>query len=464
MRIGLVSTYELGHQPWHIASPVGALQRAGHEVRALDLSVDPWSEDLVEWADGLAFSVPMHTAMRLALGAAAAARTVQPKMPICLYGLYASVAPEATAGLVDEVLSGEYEPTLVAWADRLSAAFSAGPSPTVVLLGRTEFGIPVRQLLPPLSRYARLAVGEERRVVGYVETSHGCAHRCRHCPVPVVYDGRVRTVAEDVVLADVAQLVAGGARHITFGDPDFLNSPPHARRIVAAVHAAFPDLTFDCTVKVEHILRWPDVWGRWASAGCLFVVSAFESVDDHVLRYLDKGHTGADASEAVRSLRRHGIEIRPSWLPFHPWTTGRSLVDLLEFVVAHDLVANVDPVQYTVRLLLPAGSLLLDRPEIAPHLGRYDADRLSWAWASGDPAMDALQLAVASLVEQRTAEAMSIEDTFDEVATLVGRPASSVLSVSRGPRPAGERPRLTEPWFCCSEPTSAQLATLASHR
>jgi radical SAM superfamily enzyme YgiQ (UPF0313 family) len=463
MRIGLVSTYELGHQPWHIASPAAALRRAGHVVRALDLSVEPWSQDLVDWADGLAFSVPMHTAMRLALRAAGGVRTVRPTLPVCFYGLYASVAPAATSGVVDEVLAGEYEPMLVAWADRLGGSPSVRPavaSSAAVHLGRTEFGVPCRDVLPPLARYARMAMAGEERVAGYVEASHGCAHHCRHCPVPVVYDGRVRTVAEDVVLSDVEQLVAGGARHLTFGDPDFLNAPPHASRTVAAVHAAFPELTFDCTVKVEHILRWPDVWGRWADAGCLFVVSAFETVDDDVLGYLDKGHTALQASESVRLLRRHGIEIRPSWLPFHPWTTRRALVDLLEFVVAHDLVANVDPVQYTIRLLLPDGSLLLSLPQMAPYLGTYDPERLSWSWASASPALDALQVGLAVLVEQRLADGAPIEQIFDEVATVVGRRPRAVTGLSRGPQPAAARARLTEPWFCCSEPTSAQLATV----
>jgi hypothetical protein len=81
--------------------------------------------------------------------------------------------------------------------------------------------------------------------------------------VPVVYDGRVRPVAEDAVLADVDQLVAAGARHISFADPDFLNAPRHARRVMAAVHDRHPGVTFDATIKVEHLLRYPEL-PNWA--------------------------------------------------------------------------------------------------------------------------------------------------------------------------------------------------------
>ena len=242
--------------------------------------------------------------------------------------------------------------------------------------------LPARDLLPPLDRYARLDIDGEQRLVGAVLATHGCAHRCRHCPVPVVFDGRVRRVDEDAVLADIAQLVAAGAEHITFGDPDFLNAPPHARRIVAAMHERFPDVTFDCTVKVEHVLRHADLWPEFAASGCVFVVSAFESVDDAVLERLDKGHTAADAARAVTILRDAGIEVRPSWLPFTPWTTRDDLVALLDFVYDHDLVGSIDPVQYSVRLLLPEGSLLLDHPDLTPFVGPWDAERSTYTWAS----------------------------------------------------------------------------------
>ncbi|HWW54375.1 MAG TPA: CUAEP/CCAEP-tail radical SAM protein [Acidimicrobiales bacterium] len=461
MRVLLVSTYELGHQPLHVASPAGALRAAGHDVRCLDLSVDAWDADAAAWAEAVAFSVPMHTAMRLARRAAASLKVDRPGLPICLFGLYAPMGKDRTVGTIaDRVIAGEYEPALVAWA-----AGERGEAGDVVQLGRSVAGppaLPARDLLPPLGRYARLVVGGEERLAGYVEATHGCSHRCRHCPVPVIYDGRVRTVDETAVLADIEQLVDLGARHVTFGDPDFLNTPQHARRVVLAMHEAFPELTFDCTTKVEHVLAHADLWPDLAAAGCLFVISAFESVDDEVLARLDKGHTAVDASAAVSVLRGHGIEVRPSWLPFTPWTTPASVADLLDFVVAHDLVANVDPVQYTVRLLLPEGSLLLAHPDVTPHLGRYDTEALGWSWTPADPASDRLQADLASLVERRVDDPTA--DVFEEIEHVVrlaaDRPASRPEVVSRGSSPASARPRLTEPWFCCSEPTQYQLAAV----
>lgn len=430
MRILVVSTYELGHQPLHAAVPAGALRAAGHDVRVVDLAVDDWDPALVDDVDAMAVSLYMHTALRLAEPVIAGARARRPDLRIARYGLYAEVAP---GGHGDATFAGEYLAPLLAWAGG-----TAAPS------------LPARDLLPPLDRYARLLVDGEERLVGRVEAARGCPSRCRHCPVPVVYDGRTRVAAVDEVVADVDQLVALGARHLSFGDPDFLGAAHHGLRTVRAIHEAFPDLTFDVTTKLDLALRWRDLWPELASLGCLFTVNALECVDDDVLRILDKGHTAATAAEAFAVIRSAGIAPRPSLLPFTPWTTRESLADLLRFVAGNDLVASTDPVHWSIRLLLPDGSLLLDRPELAPYLDAYDPDALGWRWHAADPAIDDLQREVAAVVEA-TSDA---HEAFDAVAALVGTDV-------RAPAARRTPPRLSESWFCCAEPTCDQVARTA---
>ena len=441
MRVLLVSTYELGHQPLHVAAPAAALEAAGHRVWTLDVSVEAWEPSVLDGVDAVAFSVPMHTAMRLSRKGAEAVKRRRPDMPVCLYGLYAVVSREdSLARLADRVIAGEYTQELVAWADGLDASRE-------VDLRRQRAHLPVRSSLPPLERYAHLAMDGEERPVGYVEATHGCAYRCRHCPVPVVYDGRTRKVPVEVVLADVAQLVEAGARHITFGDPDFLNRFRHATEVVEAVHTRFPDLTYDVTTKVEHVLRHRDLLGVLRDTGCLFCVSAFEILDDRILELLDKGHTASDAAVAVDLLREHAIEPRPSWLPFTPWTTVSDLRDICDFVVRHDLVGNVDPVQYSIRLLIPEGSLVLDIPQVAPYLGPYDAEHLTYTWRAADQRTVPLQRRLARIAEDATA---TIAQTFGDVRDAVLE-ACGERTTDREPILAGSvegRPRLTEPWFC----------------
>jgi radical SAM superfamily enzyme YgiQ (UPF0313 family) len=424
------------------------LAAGGHAVETIDVAVEALDEQAVRRADAVAISVPMHTAMRLALTVARRVKTTSPDTPVALYGLYAAVnADRTTDGLVDRVVAGEYEDELVTWLDEIERGGPAGESVRIDL-GRTRFTTPVRTSLPPLDRYARLSIDGEERLVGAVEASHGCIHRCRHCPLPALYDGRMRIVDPEVVLADIGQQVAAGARHITFGDPDFLNGPHHALRIVRAMRDRFPGVTYDITVKVEHILRHADLWPELAP-GLAFVVSAFETTNDRILDILDKGHTAAEMGGAVHLLRSHGVEIRPSWMPFTPWTAVDDLVDILDFIARHDLAGNVDPVQLSIRLLVPDGSLLLDSPEMQQHLGAYDPEALSWTWTPEHSATDVLQRSLAAIAANGADAGEQPDTTFARMWRTIVETAGR--DPEREPLPMGAtagRPRMTEPWFC----------------
>ncbi len=469
MRILLLSGYELGQQPLGVAVPAAGLAANGHEVRAADVSGAPLDDELGAWAEALVVSVPMHTALQLGLEVVRSLRTRRPGLRVALHGLYAPVAeghPVLEAG--DLLVAGDPLPALLDWlgADDRRGGTRVELGPARRDRAAAAGAVPRRDLLPPLSAYARLVRGGRRSLAGSTVTTLGCNHRCTHCPVASVYRGRSRVVDTALVLADVDQLVAAGAEHVSFADPDFLNRPRHALDVVRAFHPRWPDVTFDATVKVEHVLRYRDLWPELARSGLLFVVSAFESVDDEVLRHLRKGHSAPDEAEALAVLRSSGIEVRPSWLPFSPWTTLFAVGALLEFTARHDLVWSTDPVQYSIRLLLPRGTLLLEEPDpvLERSLVDFDPERGSYEWKSADPAVDDLQAALAELAESAAACGEPADDTFGRVWALCADhevPLSSAepprpLSAARAPVAGPERPRLSEPWFCCAEPTANQ--------
>lgn len=452
--IVLVSCYELGHAPHGLTSPLAFLRRAGYAPTCLDLSIQPLDDEALGAlgrARLVAISVPMHTALRLGVRAAARLRAVNPAAHLCFHGLYAPLneAWLRSAAGADSVLGGESEPALVAIADALAegTAVPAGPS---VRLERLEFPPPDREGLPPPGRYARLVVvaddgAVESRPTGYLEATRGCKHTCRHCPISPIYRGRFFVVPREVVLEDARRQVAAGARHLTFGDPDFLNGPRHALEVVRALHREHPAVTFDVTVKVEHILANRMLFAELRSLGCVFVVSAFESLSDPILALLDKGHTRADLDEALAVVRLAGISLRPTFVPFTPWTTLDDVRDLCGFIERHALEDEVDPVQLSLALLIPPGSLLLERPELQPHLGALDDEAFTYTWRYEDPRVASLQREIAALVERATREGAPARQTFAAIAELMGaRPAKSLVPPRRGSPP----PRLSEPWFC----------------
>jgi radical SAM superfamily enzyme YgiQ (UPF0313 family) len=195
----LLNTYDLGRQPFGVASPVAWLRRAGHEVHALDLSRDRLSTDDVAAADLIAFYLPMHTATRLAMPVIGRVRAINPTAPICAYGLYAPLNADLLRQHgVSVVLGPEAEEDLVRIASGTSPADRARAIP------RLHFIQPDREGLPPLGRYASLQMPDgSSKVVGATEATRGCKHRCRHCPIVPVYDGQFRAVPVDIVLADI---------------------------------------------------------------------------------------------------------------------------------------------------------------------------------------------------------------------------------------------------------------------
>jgi hypothetical protein len=327
------------------------------------------------------------------------------------------------------------------------------------VLTRLDFPLPSRGGLQTLRRYVHFQRGLKRVPAGYVEASRGCLHLCLHCPIPPVYGGRFFAVPRETVLADIRQQVAAGAGHITFGDPDFLNGPGHAVKLARALHQEFPRVSFDFTAKVEHILEHRELFPEFRALGCAFVVSAVESLSDTVLANLAKGHTGADVRTALGILRAAGITLRPSFVAFTPWTTLRDYLETLEFIGAERLSGDVDPVQLTIRLLIPPGSALLARPEIQPYLRGLDEAGFTYRWTHPDARMDALHTIVVALVAEAARTSERPDATFrrirDAAFKLAGeQPGEWHLE------PAGASPRLTEPWFCCAEPTEAQLENI----
>jgi radical SAM superfamily enzyme YgiQ (UPF0313 family) len=446
----LIACYELGHQPLAVAWPVAFLERSGYAPDTMDVSVEPFDTAKVACARLVAISVPMHTALRLGVGIAERVRKVNPGCHVCFYGLYATLnADWLLATCADSVLAGELEPELVALAGRLERREPARGA-TAPRLTKLAFPLPQRSALPSLEKYARLERDGRLELTGYVEGSRGCKHHCRHCPIPPVYGGRFFVVPRDVVLADVRQLVAAGARHITFGDPDFLNGPGHAMALARALHAEFPDLTFDITTKVEHLLRHRQLLPELAALGCAFVVSAVESLSDTVLRHLAKGHTRADFVEVLGLVRAAALVLRPTWVAFTPWTTLDDYRDMLDFVARERLVDHIDPVQYSIRLLVPPGSLLLESDAMRPHLGELVEDAFYYRWTHPDSRMDRLHTDVSAVVADGAERKDDPELTFARLVELADAAAGAAgrkIAVTREPN-RQRPPRLTEPWFC----------------
>ena len=457
VNIVLINPYEIGRQPFGLAEPAAWLKRVGCEVVCLDLSIQKLEPDVLAGADLVAIYVAMHTATRIAAEAIPRVRALAPHAELCVYGLYAPMNEALFRALgVGTVLGGEVEPQLAALAERLRDGDTTQREP-VVSTAKIDFVVPDRSGLPPLTRYAHLLTpAGDNRVLGFAEGSRGCKHLCRHCPVVPVYEGKFRIVPVEVVMADIRQQVAQGAQHISFGDPDFFNGPTHALRLMQAFRAEFPHLTYDATIKIQHLLEHAELLPVLKQTGCLFITSAIESVDNAVLEKLAKHHTNADFGRAVALLRTHGLALAPTFVPFSPWTTLEGYLALLARLVELELVEAVPPIQLAIRLLVPQGSELLKLPGFREQLGAFDPRLLGYPWQHADARVDMLQREVMAYVAKADQEQQPRRAVFTRIWEMAHVAAG--LAVPALPQQLGTPiPHLSEPWYCCAEPTEQQL-------
>ncbi len=493
MNVVLISTYELGHQSFGLTSAAAWLKREGAEVTCQDAAVQHLDKAALAQADLIGYYVPMHTATRLAAQFIPTIKAHNPRAHVACFGLYAPLNEAYLRQLgVDTILGGEFEAGLAALCRRLSvvarstlseaasvrrevegrdeaippvgkeiasrsydsAALRSGslamtvqPEP-LISLARQEFILPDRHTLPHLSKYAYLirTDGQCPKVGGYTEASRGCKHHCRHCPVVPVYGGQFRLVQSEIVIEDIEQQVNSGAGHITFGDPDFFNGPGHVVPIVEKVHHLWPHLTYDVTIKIEHLLKQRRWLPLLRDTGCLFVTSAVESIDDRVLEILAKGHTREDFFKVAALFKETGLVLQPTFVAFHPWTTLSGYLDLLQTIAQLDLVENVAPIQWGVRLLIPAGSKVLEREEVRSAAGEFDEAALAYRWAHLDPRVDQLCEAILTIIKDGQDKEQSRSEVFDRVWRVACDTAGEQREL-----PAYSRqpvPRLSENWFC----------------
>jgi Radical SAM superfamily len=459
-KVVLINPYELGRQPFALAQPAAWLGGDGFSVVCLDLALQKLEPSSFARVGLVAIYLGMHTATRIAIRALPRIQALAPSAHLCAYGLYAPMNAELLRDLgIKTILGGECEPALLKLAQQLRRG---GETPAAtepaIYLNKVPFVKPDRTGLPALSRYAHLQLPDGgTKVVGFAEASRGCKHLCRHCPVVPVYQGRFRIVPVEVVMEDIRQQVDAGAGHISFGDPDFLNGPTHALRIVRALHAEFPYLTYDATIKIQHLIAHADLLPELKDTGCIFVTSAVESVDDKVLSYLDKNHTRSDFRRVVNLLRASGIALAPTFVPFTPWTTPEDYVELLQHLIDLELIQSVPPVQLSIRLLVPQGSYMLKIPGFRQQIEPFDQELLGYPWKHHDPRVDRLHADIQSWVADAEARHLPRRKIFERIWQM----AHAALGCTTPAVPSGELgpriPHMSEPWYCCAEPTSEQL-------
>ncbi len=262
---------------------------------------------------------------------------------------------------------------------------------------------PRRDAAPALSKYPQLWLTkllEEERLVGGLELTRGCHHKCTYCSVFSAYEGKV--VLGDVrqVLNDVDILIDMGMEHLTFIDAEFFNAKRRSFETLTLIHKRHPSLTYDFTTRVDHILEVRDELRGLYNQGVRVITSALEFPKNEVLKQVRKEVNVSDLKTAVRLVQNSGIVLNPTFIMFNPWVGLEDISNFNEFLVETNMENSVDPIQYETRLHLYKGSPLLENQTIRAL--KMEEHEFYYDWTHPDERVDELFLASVTPVKEGT--------------------------------------------------------------
>ncbi|MBO2537224.1 arsinothricin biosynthesis radical SAM protein ArsL [Rummeliibacillus suwonensis] len=404
MNILLISNFEGGFQPNTVATAATPLIKAGFNVSILDTYVEGIVEEKFINQDLVAIAVPLFDAVSAGVEISKRVYQINPRAHITFFGQHATINANRLAGKYsDSCICGEWEQPLTLLAKHISGehqeelpgvlfAENALKGETIPpYMSRNHLDLPSRHLLPPLYKYPQKQINkilQSEAVVGSTEIARGCHHKCLYCSVFAAYGGKVILVPEDIVLEDVRSLVKGGMTHLTFIDADFFNAKYHGIKILRKLHQEFPQLTYDFTTRIDHILENKDTLQEMKKLGVKFITSALEFPSEEVLDAVAKDTSVADIEEAITYLREIGIQLNPTFIMFNPWSKLEDLTTFRTFVEDNELGKIIDPIQYETRLYLYKGSPLLSKESIkALELKEYE---FYYDWKHPDSRLDEL--------------------------------------------------------------------------
>jgi hopanoid C-3 methylase len=398
----VVSIFEGGYQPLNALTGLAALRQAGHDTDFIDAYVDGIDIERLKAYDIIIFPVPLFDSLMSAIRACVDLDRAGSTAQRVMFGQYATInAPYLSQTYADHVVSGEWEVPLVSLLNRQRGAaeptvnvYSRGKeleSSIAMLKLRGTMARPMRDAAPRLDKYPQPHLTQllgEKKIVGGLELTRGCHHKCTYCSVYSAYDGKVLLGEVEEIVADIDTLIEQGMEHLTFIDAEFFNATRRSFDALARIHARHPQLTFDFTTRVDHILHNRDRLKDLHDQGVRVITSALEFPNDEVLRQVRKEVTVEDLKTSVALVQGSGITLNPTFIMFNPWVGLEDFARFNDFLVETQMEDAVDPVQYETRLHLYKGSPLLRNDTIRAL--RLEEREFHYDWLHPDPRVDDL--------------------------------------------------------------------------
>ena len=181
--------------------------------------------------------------------------------------------------------------------------------------------------------------GMHRYFLASVQYSSGCPYKCEFCDIPELYGNNPRLKTPEQVIAELDEIVSGGAvGAIYFVDDNFVGNRRAAKELLPHLvewqkKNKYP-VEFACEATLN-IVRSPDLLEMMREASFWTVFCGIETPDTHALAAIQKGQNNEfPILESVQKLNSYGMEVVSGMIMGFDTDTYQTPDKILEFIEA----------------------------------------------------------------------------------------------------------------------------------
>jgi radical SAM superfamily enzyme YgiQ (UPF0313 family) len=349
MRVLLINPFypisETPSPPLGLAYLAAVLEKAGVEVRVLDLVVYPYSDALLidqleDFRPGLVGLTAVTMTVDHALAIVRAAKRIAPEAMTVMGGPHVTFTARETLEVcpeLDVVVLGEGEQTIVALNRALAGKKDLASVRGIVyrvgsqvhftprrgfIRDLDRLPMPARHLLP-LGRYRALGMPIS------MTTSRGCPHACIFCVGRKMVGARVRFRSPALVVDELAYLASLGFHQINLADDLFTADRGRCMAVCDEILRRGLRIQWTSFARVDTVSE--ELLRRMQEAGCTAVSFGIESGNPRILKTIRKQITLEQVMAAVGMCARAGVTALASFILGLPGETPDTLHETLEF-------------------------------------------------------------------------------------------------------------------------------------
>jgi anaerobic magnesium-protoporphyrin IX monomethyl ester cyclase len=177
-------------------------------------------------------------------------------------------------------------------------------------------------------RWSRLPQTEHLYHTAHVRTARSCAFRCAFCEYPI-NQGPLTLAPVDVVKAELDELKAlGTVSSIVFTDDTF-NVPLRRFKQLLRVLAEY-DFEWYSFFRPQYADE--ETAQLMKASGCRAVFAGLESVDDRILKNMNKAAKADAYKRGIDQLKRHDIQVHANFIVGFPGETEESARKIIPFL------------------------------------------------------------------------------------------------------------------------------------